>query len=155
MTKFDKWALTKLKEDKDLNTWLPVKVIYTDDLPQWVGGRCHYKIFGAEIKIKTKYKENDPGILAHELTHAKQYGNLFWLHLLLKSFDKYTLFIELDAYREQIKAYNYIQKGQYLWIVNALLDPKRYGLKISLEEAIEYADFMFSDLIEENIKKEK
>jgi hypothetical protein len=155
MTKLDKWFLTKLKADKKIGTddlrFFKTSVEYTEEgLKPWVGGVCSYKLFGSEIKIKPKYKDKDNGILAHELTHARQYAKMKWLHLLLKKIDKYTLFIELDAYREQIKCYDYTTKGEYMWIINSLTNPKKYGLKISIKDALEYADFMFEDIIEAN-----
>ena len=154
MTKFDKWALGWLKGKKTKGTWLPGKVIFSNEgMNEWQGGYCKYNLFSTYVQIRTKYQGKDNGILEHELRHVKQYNNLFWFHLLLKNFDKYTLFIELDAYREQVKCYNYTQKAQYLWVVNALVNPDKYGLNINHKEAIEYADFMFDDLIKENIKE--
>ena len=147
MTKFDKYFLSKLKKDKKTSTWMPTKVVYSDEgMKSWQGGYCKYLPCSNYIQIREKYK-NDKGILAHELTHARQHGLFLFFHPLLTFFDKYILFIELDAYREQVKAYNYTKEGQYMWIVNALVDPNRYGLNISMEEAMEYADFMFGDLI--------
>ena len=155
MTKLDKWFLTRLKKDKSLETWMPTKVVFSDEgMKPWAGGYCRYKFMSNYIQIREKYEGVDNGILAHELTHAKQYGNLWFIHLILKNFDKYTLFIELDAYREQVKLYNYKKKGDYMWIVNSLTNPDKYGLKISIADAIEYADYMFEDLIEFNKNKE-
>lgn len=147
MTKLDKYFLTLLKKDKKIDTYLPTEVVYSDEgLKPWVGGTCTYGFFSNYIQIREKYR-NDKGILKHELTHARQYGNLLWLHLLLKYSDKYTLFIELDAYREQIKQYNYNTKDQYSWVIDALTNKDKYNLDIQRKEATEYADFMFGDLI--------
>jgi len=153
MKKIEKWFLTKLKEDKKIKSYIPKTIEYNLKDDSWIGGYAHYNFFSVDIHLRKKYKETDFGILAHELTHARQYSRLLWLHLLLIYFsDKYVLFIELDAYREQIKYYNYTNKSQYLWIVNALINPNKYGLKISATEAIEYADFMFEDLLDSNKK---
>ena len=154
LDKIDLFFLNHFKKDKSLTTWIPTTVVYSDkELPSWMGGFCRHKVFSNYIQIATKYKE-DEGILRHELTHAKQYGNLFWLHLLLSNFDRYILYIELDAYREQIKAYNYKNQEDYLWIIETLISEK-YGINIDYNKVKSCADYMFKDIIEKNKRSVK
>lgn len=120
-------------------------LIYTDDLPEGTGGRCQYPWFPlygtCVITIKNKYRQ-DLGILNHELVHCKQYNSNI-LHALLTKFCKaYRYQIELDAYTEQIKAYNYTNILEASWIINALcnkynLDVPRDKVMADVEELIE------------------
>ena len=113
------------------------EVSYSDNLPEWVGGNCSYPwypMFGTcKITIRPKYKD-DLGILNHEICHAKQYGRKFFHGLMTKFSGKYRYECELEAYTEQIKAYNYTSIDQAMWIVDALCN--KYNLKISRDDAL-------------------
>ncbi len=100
------------------------KLIITDDLPEHVGGRCEYpwypKLGKCIVKIKPKY-QNDKGILKHELKHVEQY-NRSWLHTIKRTFSRDYLYeIEIEAYTEQLKAYNYTDVKQAEWIADVLI----------------------------------
>ncbi len=126
---------------------IPKEVEYTNHLKEWVGGNCSYNTFNCTIKLRPKYQD-DLGILKHEQTHAKQYGRLFWIHAVLGLVSKnYRLLIELEAYREQVKAYSYKSKEEYGWIVKALCD--KYNLGMEETTIREYVDYTFMDLIKE------
>ena len=110
------------------------KIEYTDDLPEWVGGRCEYPVFPyfglgtCIIKIKNKYK-NDKGLLEHEIEHANQYRNN-WFHAIKYKFDRnYRFESELNAYKKQVLEYKYRQVSQCYWIIEAL--HSKYYLGIS------------------------
>ena len=113
---------------------------YSDNLPDWVGGRCNFPIFAyfglgtCKIVIRPKYKD-DVGIHNHEICHATQYKR-DWFHALKYKFSaKYRLEAELEAYTEQIKAYSYTNIGQAMWIVNALVN--KYDLDYSMDYLME------------------
>jgi hypothetical protein len=77
----------------------PALVFFTDNLPAGIGGRAN----GPIVRIKSKYKQ-DPGIMAHELEHVKQWYLTLMLHPLLYKFNKkYRLWAELRAYKKQLK----------------------------------------------------
>lgn len=119
---------------------------YLDDIKDGFGGYCSYGVFGCKIVIKNKYI-NDIGILRHEQAHARQYGRLLWIHSFLSSVSStYRLIIELEAYRSQVSEYEYLEKSQYKWIVDALY--VKYDLHMSLDTISELCDYAFSDLIE-------
>ena len=123
----------------------PEKIFYTVELEKWTGGVCNYNLFSKPtIKLRPKYRD-DEGIKNHELAHARQYGRLLWLHPLLLSFGWYRLFTELQAYREQVKAYNYTTKSEYDWIVNSLYS--KYNIDMDKKKIQEYADYTFKDLL--------
>jgi hypothetical protein len=124
---------------------IPKRVIYTNAMDNKYGGYCKYYPFRCEISLRPKYKD-DKGILEHEKAHARQYGRLFWIHSGLGMVSGwYRLLIELEAYREQVKAYSYKSSKEYEWIVRALRD--KYRLNISENEIRHYADYTFDDLI--------
>ncbi|TAK45272.1 MAG: hypothetical protein EPO27_10670 [Betaproteobacteria bacterium] len=55
--------------------FIPVPVVYTDRLPEGVGGRA----IGPLVQIRPKYRERgDEGLHQHELDHVKQFWRL-WL----------------------------------------------------------------------------
>lgn len=116
------------------------KIIYTDDLPSGIGGRCKtpvfnfpFNLFGfgkCTIELRPKYK-NDKGILNHELKHEEQFRNNAF-HVYKYAFSKtYRLECELEAYAEQIKEYKYKNFNQCYWIVKVLHE--KYKLKMSKE----------------------
>ncbi|MEA2036915.1 MAG: hypothetical protein U9O94_05365 [Nanoarchaeota archaeon] len=107
-------------------SWFNMKnynIIYTDDLPESVGGRCEYSaipIFGkCTIKIKPKYKD-DIGLLNHELEHYRQFRSNPLHALMYEYIDSYRYKCELKAYAEQIKEYKYTNVNQCDWIITAL-----------------------------------
>lgn len=111
------------------------RIVYTDDLPPWVGGRCNYPLFPyfglgtCIVEIRPKYKD-DIGLLNHELKHVEQYSK-DWFHVLKYKYSKgYRYKCELEAYKEQIKAYNYLSFKEYVWIVDAMFD--KYNLDIDV-----------------------
>lgn len=113
------------------------QIIYTDDLPKGFAGRCEYPLnpFGkCTIKIRPKYK-NDKGLLEHELTHVKQWEKLNFIHVILYELnEEYRYRCELEAYKAQIKEYNYKDIRDAMWIVEALT--KKYGLEISASKVM-------------------
>ena len=111
------------------------KIVYTDDLPEGVGGRCEAPIIPmigtCVIKIRPKYKD-DIGLLKHEIKHSEQYSKCFFHGLMYNFFRDYRLECELDAYKCQIDTYGYTTIGQAMWIVNALYN--KYNLDMSIED---------------------
>ena len=121
---------------------IPVPVFITDDLPDWVGGCAK----SAAVYIRPKYIEDgDTGILNHELRHVRQFWQLIILSLVvagglyLLGYDawklmpaigiaahmslyryvpRYRLWSEVDAYKQQIKAYSL--SGPSDWMLDAL-----------------------------------
>lgn len=154
MKQLEKWIIDTFFMDKGTKgQWMVPEITWSEEgLNPWSGGHCKYYPFKCEIVIRPKYI-NDIGIQEHEITHARQYGRLFWLHNWLRVFPKYTLWVELEAFRAQVKQYNYTSGHGYRWIIKALTDPKRYNLKMTYKEAKVYADYMFKDIIEANKKK--
>ena len=110
------------------------KIIYTSDLPDGIGGRCYYPyfpLFGTcTIKIKPK-NIDDIGLLNHELKHVEQYKSNFWHIIKVVVDDEYIYKCELEAYEEQIKAYDYKTLMECEWIINALLN--KYDLDIGID----------------------
>ena len=108
-------------------------IVYTDDLPEWIGGQCEYPMFPWQecvIKIKPKYKK-DLGLLMHEVEHEEQWRER-WFHSLRYKYDRsYRYQCELDAYTMQILEYDYVNMYQADWIVTALYE--KYDLKMSEE----------------------
>ena len=108
---------------------------YSDSLPDWVGGKCYYPIIPlvgkCRIVIRTKYKD-DKGLLAHEVCHYKQYKRNLFHTALYALYKPYRYKCELEAYKEQIREYEYTNIGQCGWIVNAL--EKKYNLGITREQ---------------------
>lgn len=109
------------------------KIEYTDELPEWIGGRCEYPAFPyfglgtCIIKIKNKYKD-DEGLLKHELEHNNQYRK-DWFHVLKYKFNKqYRLDSELKAYKMQMITYGYKQISQCNWIIDALANKYELGI---------------------------
>ena len=129
----------------------PYFVIYTDKLPDIVGGRAT----GFVVRIRPKYRD-DAGIHAHELVHVKQwytglatglavaalmYFNAIdgWplaiivgavLHPLATASKRYTFWKEVVAYREQAK---YYADDRRLLFANFI--SQNYGLNVTTEQA--------------------
>lgn len=85
----------------------PVFITYTDDgIKEGAGAFCKNYGWYVFIKIRPKYI-SDPGILKHELEHAKQTWRWFFLfnlvHPILYRFsDTYRLKCEIKAYKKQL-----------------------------------------------------
>lgn len=110
-------------------------VIYTDDIDSKFGGFCKYpnllsRIFNKPcvIKIRPKYKD-DLGLLNHELKHVEQFNTDYFYGLKYKFLKSFRYKMELEAYTEQIKEYQYIDVAQAQWIIDSLLN--KYDLDIS------------------------
>ncbi len=105
--------------------------IYTDDLPDGVGGEAR----GPVIRIRTKYRQ-DEGIHAHELEHVRQWWVTLGIHsLLYLVVRRYRLWAEVQAYREQMRHQD--RHGGYLSLESAaarLANP-RYRLGITIDQA--------------------
>jgi hypothetical protein len=108
------------------------KVTYSDDLPTGTGGKCFYPLIPkwgtCKIIIRPKYKDN-LGLLKHEIKHAEQYHISFFHELKYELSKKYRYKCELEAYKEQMKTYNYTSIKECEWIVKTLLN--KYDLGVS------------------------
>lgn len=121
---------------------------YVKSLPPTVGGEAR----GPVIRILEKYR-NDRGIYEHELVHVKQWAalaslGLIWalacvgadraqyanlgifsvgLHgLIYKLIDRYRLWAEVQAYREQAKHYADDRRPLFARFI-----VESYGLKVT------------------------
>lgn len=114
------------------------KIEYTDNLPDWVGGRCTpprfifpFNLFGfgkCNIKIRKKYR-HDKGIHLHEIEHAKQYkNNMFHIFRYALS-KKYRYKCELEAYTVQLKHYGLTSVNKDNFAVRAIVE--KYNLKVN------------------------
>lgn len=87
---------------------------------------------------RPKYKD-DIGLLNHELKHYEQWKKLNIIHILLYKYsDKYRYKCEIEAYKEQVKQYNYKTIDDAKWIVDALIG--KYNLGVSEESKQNFAD---------------
>jgi hypothetical protein len=109
--------------------FIPVPVIYTDNLPERFGGL----FCGLWIKIRPKYK-HDLGLLEHELTHARQFWRTLGLYAILYQFRSWRLKFEVEGYRVQEQFYPRVDK-QYYRLLFATFLAEKYHLKISVGEA--------------------
>lgn len=126
---------------------IPKMLIISNNLDKKFGGYCSYKPFSCTITVRPKY-EDDEGLIEHEKTHARQYGRLLWLHSLLSWCSGwYRLLVEIEAYRSQVKHYNYTATHHYEWIINSIHE--KYNLGISKEKIRMYVDYAFRDLIKD------
>jgi len=111
---------------------LPVVLKYSDNMPQpWIGGYAK----GPYIRLRTKYKGTDEGILQHELTHVKQwYRSLMYFHPILYLVSKrYRLWSEVEAYKVQS---NYYDDPAAKLKRFAKFISTRYNLAITEKEAL-------------------
>ena len=127
------------------------KIIFSDNLPKWVGGKCYcpfpyvFGIGSCKIVIRPKYK-NDVGLLEHELEHERQYKS-DWFHAIKYYMSqKYRLECELLAYAKQIEVYGYKSLGQAMWIVKAL------DTKYRLDCGTGYLTKRVEELIKEGLR---
>jgi len=114
-----------------ISLWPPALVIFTDRLPDDVGGQAR----GPVVFIKTKYT-NDVGLLMHELTHVAQWWSSLALHPFLYRFWKfYRLQSEAAAYFVQMQYPD--RKGHFVTLDEAaeMLAKPRYRLDLSVADA--------------------
>jgi hypothetical protein len=104
----------------------PVLILFAHSLGEWKAGEAR----GPVIRI-AKSHADDAGLLAHELTHVKQFYRTLGLHGLLYLLSKrYRLAAEVEAYREQLK---YSPENAELF---AEFIADRYNLGTSKQEAM-------------------
>ena len=111
-------------------------VEYSDDIPDGFGAYCKYPLLPrwgtCRITIRPKYK-GDNGLLEHELEHVRQYNRNLFHALMYKYSASYRYQCELDAYRLQVRIYNYTDINQAGWIISALCN--KYGFMIRYSRA--------------------
>ena len=106
-----------------------MNVFYTNfGVPKWAAGCAR----GPLIFIRPQYK-GDAGLVAHEQVHVRQaFIGLFivhaWLYLLS---DRYKLWCEVAAYKEQAKHYADDRLPQFAGFIS-----HNYGLSITHQEAL-------------------
>ncbi len=114
-----------------INLAPPAIVIYTDDLPEGVGGQAVRCV----VRIRPKY-QHDEGILHHEMTHVWQWWLTLFLHsILYLKVRRYRLWAEAMAYRVQMRHPD--ANGTRLSVDDAvvkLMSP-RYDLGLTVDEA--------------------
>jgi len=104
---------------------LPALIIETNHINKKFMGYAN----GPFVRIRP-HCIGDPGLLAHELTHVKQFYRTFGLHGFIMLFSKsYKLASEVEAYREQLKYYPTV-KSYFAFDLAAL-----YGFDITQAEA--------------------
>ena len=112
-----------------INLFPPALIVYTDDLPERVGGWAN----GPYVRICPKYR-NDVGIHKHELSHVE----VFWLTLGIGNlFKNFKLWNEARAYRIQTRYPD--ANGYCMTVLEAakrLSDP-HYGFNLTTEQAQE------------------
>jgi hypothetical protein len=135
---------------------IPAYIRYTDDMPTWMGGYAKWFY----IAIRPKYKD-DAGIHAHELEHVKQWWittiiataliaaivwytkspqhyyiysslGLVMFQLLYMVIPQFKLRMEVLAYKKQLPHYPDDRTKLFAGFI-----AKKYGLKITAEEAAE------------------
>lgn len=108
---------------------LPALVIYTDHLPQpWQGGITQ----GPVIRLRPRYRA-DAGLLAHELTHVRQWYATLGPHSLLYLVSRrYRLWAEVRAYRIQACHYPDDRRPLFARFIAA-----NYGLNVTVDAALE------------------
>lgn len=74
----------------------PVLVRYVDDLPDFAGFS-----YGPYVTIEKAYR-SDRGLLAHELTHSRQFYRTLGLWWILYRFASLRYKYELEAYAVQL-----------------------------------------------------
>lgn len=118
-------------EFKKAYKMLPALIIYNSRYPskRWAG---HIAPIGPIVFIRDEYEDNE-GVLAHELTHARQAYRSFGLLRVFFKFRKLRLKYEVEAYAEQLKYADdfnarLLEYGKDLATM--------YSLKISIEQAV-------------------
>lgn len=100
---------------------------YVDSLPDGFAGKAN----GPVIRILKKYKD-DQGLLAHEKVHVRQWWMTLGLHSILYLLsDRYKLWAEVEAYKEQLK-HTPSSALQFAGFI-----AEKYGLDVSVNKALE------------------
>ncbi len=110
---------------------IPVPIIYTDDLPERVGGVAS----GPIVRIRPRY-EKDEGIHRHELAHVELFWATFWLHWVIKKLSRrYRIWNEARAFRRQMQYRNL--HGEFMSLDEAAnwLAGENYDFGITQEQA--------------------
>jgi len=103
----------------------PHIVIYTDKLPDGVGGRAN----GPIVRIRPRYRY-DAGLHAHEYEHVRQWYLTLFAHLLAYRFSrKYRLWSEAKAFARQV------EEGARLVDMAHRLAGPHYDLNITVAKA--------------------
>ena len=114
-----------------LNILPPALIVYTDALPDDVGGRAT----GPIVRIKPKY-QCDEGIHKHELAHVEMWWltlGLIWIAELL--FKRVRLWNEARAYRVQMEYQDCDSHYMTLDDAAGRLASAHYGFAITLDQA--------------------
>lgn len=108
-------------------------VEYTEDIPVGFGGKMFspsliFKWIGKPcvIKIRPEYKE-DVGLL----NHVEQFNEYWFYNIRYDLSKEFRYKMELEAYAEQVRTYEYRYLSQCMWIVEALYG--KYQLYIPRE----------------------
>ncbi len=111
---------------------LPAVIFYVDDVGTWNTGTKGGRNIGPLIWLRTD-KRDDRGLLAHELTHARQAWRMPLLHDVLYALSpRYRLQCEVAAYRVQL-GYTDNPLAVYRF---AEFIAGNYGLDVSQGEAL-------------------
>lgn len=106
---------------------LPTPVFFVDSLGEWKAG----EVRGPVVRIRKDCAE-DAGLLAHELTHVKQWWRTAGLHSVLYLLSKsYRLKSEVEAYKAQAACYPDDRTPLFAYYLST-----RYGLDITHASAI-------------------
>jgi len=129
----------------------PIKKEVTNNLPDNMVARTICTFTGPKVQIRLKYVL-DKGVLNHELAHCRQCGRLLILHPILYKLSKhYRLLSELQAYREQVKEYQYTKFNEFTWIIDRLVN--EYNIKFNRTIIRELCVYTFADILSLNNDK--
>lgn len=106
-----------------LNLW-PLAFIFRTD--KFISEKFSGKSFGPFVFVRP---ESSKHLLAHELTHVKQFYRTLGLLPILYQFDRFKLKFEIECYRAQ-----YESGAEPKGLARALSE--KYDLKISYEDAL-------------------
>ncbi len=112
----------------------PYSLIYSDVMPEEKGGY----VSGLTVYIRPKYRD-DIGILKHEEFHILQRYMTLGLHNCIKDLSKrYAIWVEVSAYREQLKwPPATVALAYYRDLYAGFIASSWYELDITKEEAYE------------------
>lgn len=102
-------------------------VFYTD---LFVPKRFGALTVGPLVFIRPRYRDTDPGLLAHELVHVRQFWRNPLMGIWYQLSQRSRLEYELEAFVAQIKCY---PSPDIDWYANMLAT--KYRLEISKEQA--------------------